>query len=208
MRIHVLLRIQAFATTKTQRHCSAAPSPAHTPSLGTKTHRTPARGDQPPSAFVTPLKRRFFVPSVHNSPPERPVCDGSALWQPVHQHVCRQGAAGLRGTTFWLGGHHSPEGACLGEQGPLLPPLALFINSWLMSPSPHERKLSRVIVKMRARVNHGESNGEMFELGVFSLAKWRGECCCSGRTIKNTKYRLSGASDVVLPRETWFLIFK
>lgn len=71
-----------------------------------------------------------------------------------------------------------------------------------MSPSPHKRKLSREIVKMRAPVNQGESRGEMFELKVFSPAKWRGECCCSERTIKNTKYRLSGASDVVLPYET------
>lgn len=55
---------------------------------------------------------------------------------------------------------------------------------------------------MRAAVNQGESSGEMFELGVFSPAKWRGECCCSERTVKNTKYRLSGASDVVLPHET------
>lgn len=62
--------------------------------------------------------------------------------------------------------------------------------------------LSRLIVKMRASGNCGESSGEMFELRVFSPAKWRGECCCSERTIKNTKYRLSGASDVVLLYET------
>lgn len=96
----------------------------------------------------------------------------------------------------------TPKAACFREQGPLLPPWSLFINSWLMSPSPHKRKLSKVIVKMRAAVNQGESSGEMFELGIFSLAKWRGECCCSERTIKNTKYRLSGASDVVLLHET------
>lgn len=114
----------------------------------------------------------------------------------------RQAAAGGCAEPSWVGGHHYPRGACFGEQGPLLPPSFLFIHSWLMSPSSHKKELSRVIVKMRAAVSHGESSGEMFELGVFSPAKWRGECCCSESTIKNTKYRLSGASDVVLPYET------
>lgn len=117
------------------------------------------------------------------------------------QHVPDRLQLGLHGAE--LGGRPTPAWrACFGEQGPLLPPSSLFISSWLMSPSPHKRELSSVIVKMRAAVNQGESSGEMFELGVFSPDKWRGECCCSERTIKNTKYRLSGASDVVLPHET------
>lgn len=116
MGIHVLLRIWAFATTETQRHRSVAPNPAPTPSLGAKTHCTLTQGDQPPSAFASLLKHRFFIPSVHDSP-KRPLCDGSDLWQPVHQHVYRQAAAGLRAKPSWVGGHHHSRGSLLWRAG-------------------------------------------------------------------------------------------
>jgi len=103
------------------------------------------------------------------------------------------------GWEAWLQtGHHS----LLSRAGSSTSTL-LFVYRFLANePCSLAGKFIQTDSKDESCRKPGREQGEVFELGAFSPAKWRGECCCSERTIKNTKYRLSGASDVVLLYET------
>lgn len=114
--------------------------PAPTPSLGARTHHTPAQGNQPHSAFAESSETQIFHSPSTWLLPRAGVGQLSPLTACPPARL-RQAAAGGCTDPSWVGGHHHPQGACFGEQGPLLPPSFLFINSWLMSPSSLQKRL-------------------------------------------------------------------
>lgn len=163
--------------------------------------------DQLPSPFVSLLKERLFIPSAQSSPQSQCVMAQPSDSPSTDTFADRLqlGAWGLwRAILGGRTGHHS----LLSRPGSSTS-TRLFVYRFLANePCSSAKKFIQTDSKDESCRKTGREQGDVFELGAFSPAKWRGECCCSERTIKNTKYRLSGASDVVLLYETWFLIFK